>query len=649
MKPIRSATAAAVVLLLGGLVPTSLWSATWRPVPLFGGEILSIAPVPSRPGQVFAGTASAGIVKSTDFGRTWRSPGPQAAALTAYRLEVSPFDPQLLFAEFGSFSSSFARSRDGGVTWSELEIGPRFTLGAHFLTLDPRTPRALWAATDHGIYRSADAGDHWTFFALGDFAAEAVGVHPTNPSVLLAIGRDRLEVGRVFRSLDGGATWRESIDFPGIVESPRFAFRAGYERRVFLYTSSSLLRSDDLGATWVAVDRGLSTYVRDFALTPEGNLLIATPYGVLRSADFGETWLPEPGEDGFRLGGPDGSVAVVAPLPGSGGAILSGSQRGIWRSGSGGAGWRASSQGITAHRIRDVAATSGPVPHVTALTFEIFASADSGESWKRTSRGAIGDAPFPPSYLSFDPIDGERVYADGPGGLFVSRDGGSTWRFLLAGYSGYPPFLRDVNSAFAIDPRNPKKLYRSFGSSSRFDPDRTVRFSLSTDGGRTWRDRQRPLEATALAVDPFLGNTLYATTAADLKKSLDAGTTWRSVGGIRHPTALALDPKRPGALWVATPDGAVSQSLDGGQTFTPLGSPFDSDVVRLVADPERPDGVFAGVSGRGIFRWDATTAGWVPQGDGLSDRFRGIFALDARRDVLWAATEGAGLERLELD
>ncbi len=618
----------------------TLPAATWQPVPLFGGPILSLAAAPSAPGVVYAGIRPNGVVKSTDGGQTWISPGRQASLTSAYRLEVAPTDARLLFAEFGAFAGSFSKSADGGVTWEDVQVGSGILLGsASALTLDPRSPRTLWAATNHGIYRSRDLGNHWAPLALPEFQAEAVGVHPRKANLLFVIGRDALTEGKVLRSRDGGLTWAESSNFPGIVSQPHFGFNPAGD--AFLLTSGTLYRSDDEGAAWIELNRDLSTYVRDFAFTRTGSLLIATSDGVLRSGDDGDTWLPAANAQGVRQGGPDGSVAALAPL--SGGTILSGSDRGVWRSGSGGAGWRASSQGITAHHIGGVAASSNGVPRVLALTPEVFASADSGATWKKAASPGH-------KQVVFDPSDGDRAYGHGPSGLFTSRDGGLTWRLLLPLFAGYPPFLKSFQSAFAIDPSNSKKLYVAAIHEERFDPERTVLFALSTDGGRTWHQRQRPLDATALAVDPRRGNTLYATTFADLKKSLDAGTTWQSVGDLHHPSALVLDPNRADALWVGAPDGTVSWSIDGGRTFQPLGASLGGEIATLVPDPKRPDGVYAGVARKGIYRWDAGTAVWLPQGDGLTaDRFLGDFALDGRREILWAGTDGEGLLRLEIE
>ncbi len=626
--------------------------ATWQPVPLYGGQILSLASVPSQPETVYAGVAPFGIEKSTDGGRTWASPGPEAAAMTAYRLEISADEPRLLFAEFGSTAKFFGRSRDSGVSWELLQVGDEIFLGSGTaLTLDPHRPRALFAATDHGVYQSADAGDHWAPFALSDLHAQAVGVHPGKPNLLFAIGLDAATESVLLRSRDGGASWQECASFSGIAWQPRFAFAP--DGQAYLISDSGLFRSDDDGATWIEVSRKLSTPIKDFALTPTGVLLVSTPTGVLRSRDGGETWLPEADGQGVRRGGPDETVSALAPLAGArgaDGAILSGSARGIWRSGSIGAGWRASSQGILAHSIGAVAASSGAVPRVLTLTPEAFASADSGATWKRTENGLGRVSRFRMDHLAFDPNDGKRAYADGAAGLYLSRDGGFTWQLLLPGYSDYPYFLSSYHSSVAIDPQNPKRLYLSSGSKIRFESGRSVTFAYSRNGGRSWKARRYPLEAQALAVDPHHGNTLFATTRATLLKSLDAGTTWRRAGDARRPSALALDPKRADALWVGQPDGTVTWSTDGGKIFRPLGSPLGGRVATLVPDPERADGVYAGVVRKGIYRWDAGVAAWLPMGEGLPvDRYRGAFALDAGRRILWAGTEGAGLLRLDLE
>ena len=650
-RSFRSTLVSFCVALLGAA--TTLHAATWQPVPLFGGQILSLASAPSASNIAYAGLAPAGVVRSDDGGRTWRSPSPAAEEITAGRLLVSSVDPRTLFATAGPFSDTFARSRDGGATWTFRPIGPEVVLlSATALTLDPRAPRGLWAATSNGLYRSADLGDTWTQVALAGFHAEAVGVDPRHANLLFVIGREENGEGQLLTSRDGGGHWREVPDFPGIVEEPRFAFAPGALGPAFLLTEFSLFRSDDEGRTWIDVTGLLSTYVRDFALAPSGSLLISTPLGVLHSLDFGDSWLPEANAQGVRRNaGPDGTVSPLAPLPGNGNAILSGSDRGVWRSGSGGAGWRASSEGISAHHIRDVAASSAAVPRVLALTPEVFASADSGASWKRTeSRGIQNVAAFRMEHLAFDPRDGDRVYTHGAGGLYVSRDGGQQWHRLLTLYDGYPFFLEQFNSALAIDPTNPKKLYLSAGADVRFEPGRVVTFAYSTDGGRTWTFRRHPFEAAALAVDPHRPKTLYATTNGPLRKSPDAGTTWQIAGDLRRTLSLALDPDRTDALWVGTADGAVFRSADGGATFEPLGEPLGGAVATLVADPKRPEGVYAGVAGQGIYRWDPVSASWLLQGDGLpAARFEGAFAVDSRRDVLWAATAGSGLLRLELE
>src|SRR5262245_36118642 len=118
MHRIRRLSLALGALFLAG--SGTLLAATWQPVPLYGGPILSLAAAPGVPRSVYAGVDPVGILKSVDGGRTWASPGPGADGMTAYRLEISRFDSRLLFAEFGAFSEFFGRSRDGGATWELL-------------------------------------------------------------------------------------------------------------------------------------------------------------------------------------------------------------------------------------------------------------------------------------------------------------------------------------------------------------------------------------------------------------------------------------------------------------------------------------------------------------------------------------------------
>src|ERR1700732_2596610 len=99
-----------------------------------------------------------------------------------------------------------------GQTWKAL--GPPGG-DVHSLAVDPSRPGRLFLGTADGhIFGSADAGDHWTRLgrasASQDAVIAAIVVDPRDANVLFASTwmQDPSAGGGVFRSGDGGRTWR---------------------------------------------------------------------------------------------------------------------------------------------------------------------------------------------------------------------------------------------------------------------------------------------------------------------------------------------------------------------------------------------------------------------------------------------------------
>jgi hypothetical protein len=70
------------------------------------------------------------------------------------------------------------------------------------------------------------------------------------------------------------------------------------------------------------------------------------------------------------------------------------------------------------------------------------------------------------------------------------------------------------------------------------------------------------------AVDPGNPQIMYAATRDGLFKSVDAGGRWASVGKeLKNVAAVAAHSRRPVEVYVATMDGVISRSRDGGTTW----------------------------------------------------------------------------------
>jgi photosystem II stability/assembly factor-like uncharacterized protein len=122
-----------------------------------------------RPGMLFA-ISRAGLFCSADQGEHWASArleplNPKGQTYCRDIREV-PGDPKTIWvaagADFASDLGALFRSKDGGASWSRVDMGvkPRSTVFA--LAFDARQPRHMYAAASGGeVFASVDGGSTW--------------------------------------------------------------------------------------------------------------------------------------------------------------------------------------------------------------------------------------------------------------------------------------------------------------------------------------------------------------------------------------------------------------------------------------------------------------------------------------------------------
>ena len=245
MKSLRLAPLVLFPLLLAGQQADLLNSLKFRQIgPFRGGRSVAVAGVPSQPDTYYFGAVGGGVFKTTDSGLTWVpvSDG-QFKTGSVGALAVADSDPNIIYAGMGeacvrgnaTHGDGVYKSADAGRTWRNVGLEDSYHIGA--VRVHPKNPDIVYvAALGHlwgpnemrGVYRTTDGGATWKQVLKRSNTAGAVDIamDPNNPRVLYAalweISRKpwRMDSGGpgsgLFKSTDGGDTWTEISHAPGL-------------------------------------------------------------------------------------------------------------------------------------------------------------------------------------------------------------------------------------------------------------------------------------------------------------------------------------------------------------------------------------------------------------------------------------------------
>ncbi len=348
--------------------------------------------------RVMVGTRKGAFVLTSDERRTtWDVAGPHFAGWEIYHLKGSAADPNRIYASQSSswFGQLIQRSDDGGTTWEPVDN--------HF-TYDG-VP---------GTHQWYDGTPHpWEFARVWHLEPSL-----TDPDTVYA----GVEDAALFRTTDGGKSWHELSGLRGHGSGPQWQPGAGGmclhtivldpsdARRIFVAISAAgAFRSDDGGATWQPINRGLRSVgipdeeaevghcVHRLAMHPSrpNVLFMQKHWDVMRSDDAGDSWHEISGnlptDFGFAIDvhAHDPETVYVVPIKSDSEHFpLDGKLR-VYRSRSGGNDWEALTNGLPqrdcyVNVLRDAMAVD--TLDACGIYFgttggQVYASPDAGDSW----------------------------------------------------------------------------------------------------------------------------------------------------------------------------------------------------------------------------------------------------------------------------
>ncbi len=246
-----------------------------------GGRTTAVVGSDADTQVYYAGGAGGGVFKSTDGGSSWSPIFDKADVAAIGAIALAPGDPRDVWVGTGESNprndveegDGIWHSADGGKTWKHLGLDDAGSISS--ISIDPRDPRKVAVgvlghifadSAMRGVYVTSDGGAHWSrrlYVGVDVGASDLVRV-PGRPDTLYA-GMYQFrrkpwtmisggDLGGVYRSVDGGMTWRK-LSGDGLPGAPtgRIGLAAGVNNRVYALIQSSegdLWRSDDGGATF---------------------------------------------------------------------------------------------------------------------------------------------------------------------------------------------------------------------------------------------------------------------------------------------------------------------------------------------------------------------------------------------------------------
>jgi photosystem II stability/assembly factor-like uncharacterized protein len=353
--------------------------------------------------RVLVGTRKGGFVLTADGKRErWDVSGPHFAGWEIYHMKGSPAEPDRLWASQSSgwFGQVVQRSDDGGRTWEA--VGNEFAYDG--------VP---------GTHQWYDGTQHpWEFARVWHFEPSL-----TDPDTVYA----GVEDAALFRSTDGGRSWRELSGLRRHQSGPSWQPGAGGmclhtivldpadPARLFVAISAAgAFRSDDAGETWRPVNRGLRSQgipdpdaevghcVHRIAMHPSRPevLFMQKHWDVMRSDDAGGSWREVsgnlPSDFGFPIGvhAHEPETIYVVPIKSDSEHFPPEGKLRVYRSRTGGDEWEALTRGLPqrdcyVNVLRDAMAVDALDPcgiYFGTTGGQVYASADGGDSWNAIVR-----------------------------------------------------------------------------------------------------------------------------------------------------------------------------------------------------------------------------------------------------------------------
>jgi photosystem II stability/assembly factor-like uncharacterized protein len=575
-----------------------------------GGGVTTALLDPKNPLVAYAGTWGAGVYKSLDDGKTWKSSSQGLANLYVQSMAIDPIHPEILYT--GTYHSGVYKSIDAGASWFYAGSGLNTDAIVYALAIDPTNPSTIYAGTRSpgsnppwggGVYKSGDGGATWINhnWNLGEDWVYGLAVDPSNPQIVYAATHSQ----GVWKSTNGAHGWTQMVN--GFPDQSTRTIAIDPSNSQVLYAgvwhTTGVYKSTNAGQSWSVVSNGLNSAkiisVIVDPVHPQTVYALSYLQGLYKTDNGGGSW----GNVGLS---PDYVFGLTINPSNRQDLLASAVNVAMYHSTNGGGGWTNSSSGLHAITIDSVVTD----PNVAGLVYAgspgygVFRSSDSGKTWASANSGL--------SDLNV------RSLALVSGALYVGTDGGGIYKTAV-GQSLQPQSL----AWHAINSGLPKTAAKSIAKNPALE--RFTQLDPAADlfvGEPASAIQPKAVAIStgilALAPAPSSAAVLYAgTKGSGVYRTGDAGASWQAAGlDGKTVFSVVVDRSNPAIVYAGTDaaGGSLWKTADSGAHWSQIQSGVAGlDVLSLSQNPAQNTVVYAGTN-NGVFQSSNSGTSWTSLG-----------------------------------
>ena len=260
-----------------------------------------------------------GVFLSLDGGKTWKNKGLNKSEHISKIIVNKKNSNNVFVASQGPLWSSggdrgLYKSIDGGESWSLVLSVNKWT-GVTDVVVDPRDENIMYAATwqrhrnvaaymgggpGTKLFKSTDGGDSWrqlkTGLPTGKLGKIGLAISEINPDVLYAAIELERRKGAVYRTSNGGESWKKMSDTVSGATGPHYYQELVASPHHFdkIYLMDVRVQvSDDGGKTFYTMNEGnkhSDNHSMTFKKNDPNYLLVGTDGGIYESFDDTKSW-----------------------------------------------------------------------------------------------------------------------------------------------------------------------------------------------------------------------------------------------------------------------------------------------------------------------------------------------------------------------